>query len=203
MRSGNHQQPPTMSNLSHSSHSSPHWPGQNTNQNPSPKAPHLFPREPSHTPHLLKPTSASTAPRLPYRHPSSACPPSWFGSVYSVYSVVNRLSPFLCQSIPLPKSKAQYTTHHHRIRHFPSPMISVMSASHQRLKNPSHSLRTPAPLLSQSFLLPFCASLRPPLRLPIPPSTIVKHPPTTLNFKPEPLNSLKQKPRLPHGKRGP
>jgi hypothetical protein len=65
-------------------------------------------------------TSALTSLRRPYRQPSTICL-TGFGSVYSVYSVVNfqpktkqpisqapKLSPFLCQHIPLPKTKTPH-----------------------------------------------------------------------------------------------
>lgn len=153
-----------MGSLSHSSHSSPNWPGQNTAPKSQVQSPASFStRTTSH------PTSSKASPSL----------------------VNNSDNPHPCQSVsisgsnPFPhssahhspaKSKPQFTSHHHRTRHFPSPLISVMSASHQPLKNPPHLLRTPALhfLRNQSFFLrPFAA---------IPPAH--------------------KKPRLPHGKRG-
>ena len=185
MRSGNHQQPPGTRSLSHSSHSSPNWPGQNTTQNPRLKA-RLFSCT-NHRP-LSNPPPHSITPQ-PALHAAFRSRPQWIR--FRLFSVFRGQSSAGKMNLPSPKPQTQpmplptHSTAKNKTPHPPpittqSGIISVLSASHQRLKNPRHSLRTLAlhPLLHQSFFAPF-------LRL------IAAIPPAH------------KKPRLPHGKRGP
>lgn len=147
MRSGNHQQPPGTRSLSHSSHSSPNWPGQNTTQNPRPKArsfpaPAIAPSQP-HPPHSITPK--------PALHAAFRSRPQWVR--FRVFSVFRGQQT---QPMPLPiHSTAKNKTPYPPPITTQSGIISVIISVTSAVKKSAPFTENTRPLLHQSFFAPF------------------------------------------------